>query len=83
MVAHRPFIDLSIVLYWSQLPILFLDEEERRCIRGDGRSNIRLDQLFVNEVVKGLVFSAGHGVDGAVDGVRGSLLEIDCVIPGS
>jgi hypothetical protein len=28
LIMNRPTIDLSVVLYWSQLPVLFLNEEE-------------------------------------------------------
>ena len=82
LVAHCLFVDFLIVLHRSQLPILLLDEEERQSIRRDGWSNIPLCQLFVNEVVKSFVLSAGHGVDRAVNGIGDPLLEIDSVVPG-
>ena len=82
LVTHRPFVDFSIVLYRSQLPILLFDEEEGRSIRRDGRSNIPFRQLFVNEVIKGFVLSAGHGVDRAVNGIGDPFLEIDSMVPG-
>jgi hypothetical protein len=28
LITNRPTIDLAVVLYWSQLPVLFLNEEE-------------------------------------------------------
>jgi hypothetical protein len=27
LVTNRPSVDLSVVLYWSQLPVLLFDEE--------------------------------------------------------
>jgi hypothetical protein len=80
LVLHRPFVEGSVVLHWTQLPILFLDEEEGRGIGGDGGSNVSLRQLFVQEVVEGFIFGSCHGVYLAIDGFGGIVLEGDRMI---
>ena len=35
LIAHCPFVNIPVILYRPQLPVLLFDEEERQSIRGD------------------------------------------------
>ena len=56
------FIEVTIVLAGSESAVLFLDEEEGRCLRGLGWADLSRAKVFINEVVGGLSFFYREGI---------------------
>ena len=56
------FIEVVIVLAGSESAVLFLDEEEQRCLGGFRRVDLSRVKVFVNEVVGNLWFFHREGV---------------------
>ena len=57
------FIEVAIVLARSESAVLFLDEEERRCLGGFRRADLSRAKVLINEVVGGLSFFYRKGVE--------------------
>ena len=81
MVAHRPFIDIPIILHWLELSILLLDKEEGQSVGGYGWVDVALCQLLIDPVIECSIFSLRHGVDIASYGIRYSCFEVDSMVP--
>ena len=69
-VLDSVFIELPIVLYWSQGSIPFENEKEWRRHWRVGVTNSARPKVFLDEAVKGLLFIRGEGVDLAVGGYK-------------
>jgi len=53
-----PIIQSSVILAWSEFPRVFLGNEEKgRCLWGFGRSYVPFAEVFVDKLVKFLLFS--------------------------
>ena len=55
-VSDGVFIEVSIVLAWSESAILFLDKEERRSLRRFGWVDFPRTKVFIYEFISGLTF---------------------------
>ena len=55
-ISNSVAIEISVVLARSEASILFFDEEERRGLGGFGWTNFPRAKVFVNELVRGLLF---------------------------
>ena len=55
-------VKVSVVLAGSKASILFLDEEERRSLRGFGWTNLPGAKIFVNELICSFSFLDGEGI---------------------
>ena len=55
-VSDSVAIEILVVLARSEASILFFDKEERRGLGGFGRTNFPRAKVFINELVRGLLF---------------------------
>jgi len=51
LIPFSPFVDGSVILYWSKFSVLLLDEEEVGGIGAPGFSYSASFQMFLDEVV--------------------------------
>ena len=82
LIMYCPFVDVLIVLYRMEFAILLLNEEKGGCIGGYGRANVSFGKLFVDKLIEGGILCCRHWVDLAVDGIWGSIFEVNGMIPG-
>jgi hypothetical protein len=61
-VSAGPFVELSVVLYWSEFPVLLFDEEEWGRELAFGFGNVSLVEVFLKECCECFLFWLGQGV---------------------
>ena len=81
VVLYSVAVQGSVVLYWSQISIIFSDEEKGSGIRGLQGADIVAFSLLLEELVKGIALVSWHGVDFAVYRAWSVWEEIDSMIP--
>ena len=70
-------------MFWSQVSILFSDEEKGSGIRRLRGADIIAFSLFLEELVKGIALMSWHGVDFAIYRAWSVWEEIDSMVPFS
>ena len=68
-------------MYWSQISILFSDNEKRSGIRGLQGADIVAFSLLLEELVKGIALMLWHGVEFAIYRAWSIWEEIDSMVP--
>ena len=83
VVFYSIAVQDSIVLDWSQVSILFPNEEKGGSIGRLGGANIIALSLFMKELIKSTVLMPWHGVNLAVDRAWGAWEKVNGMIPFS
>ena len=81
-VADRVFVDVSVVLAGSESSILFLDEEERRGLRGVRGTDLSGLEILVKKGFCGDSFFWGKGIDFPNLGYEG-VIKVDFMVVGA
>ena len=76
------FIEVSVILAWTEFAILFLNEEERRGLRGVRGTKFSSGEVFFKEVFSGFLFIWGEQVNFA-DLQHKGLVKVDLMVIGS
>ena len=70
-VRDGPFVKISVVLYWSELPVFLLDEEKPTGIGRFRSSDAFEPEILIQKLALFLFFSWRQWVDSAIDGGQG------------